>query len=81
MNSTKQISGYNVVDDVAFGLFCQDNSIYITGLGEKNVFGLYNSNYFDEKTVFYRNKNQDNRKIDVENIKNITNNISLKYQS
>lgn len=60
---------YNIIDDVSLGLFFKQYFKKIKGIGQ-----VYNSTKYINNIIFYRNKNN-NRKIDIENMKNIISDI------
>lgn len=61
-----EILGYNIVDDVAFGVFLKHKITDISFTNERvNVNNIYSD------TIFYRNRSYD-RNTDVINMKNIT---------
>jgi hypothetical protein len=68
LDGKDEILSYNIIDDVAFGVFLKYNKANITPIYE-NINSLY-----DKTAIFYRNKNN-NRNIDVENMRSITNDI------
>jgi hypothetical protein len=70
LNGKDEILSYNIVDDVAFGVFLKDKIKIIKTIGDAE-----NSSY-DEKIIFYRNKSVD-RRFDVENMRNITSQLLI----
>jgi hypothetical protein len=61
----KQYINYDVIDDVALGLFFKNHHPNLIEIGQ-----TYNSPKYIDNVVFYRNKNSDRNK-DVKNMKNI----------
>jgi hypothetical protein len=71
-----RILHYNVVDDVAFGLLYDDLRIEHNLKDVITFEEKINNSKYEEDIIFYRNKHPD-RKIDVENMKNICDEILL----
>jgi hypothetical protein len=70
LDGKNEILSYNIIDDVAFGVFLKDKIKIIKTIGDAE-----NSSY-DEKIIFYRNKSVD-RRFDVENMRNITSRLII----
>jgi hypothetical protein len=69
LKNQELIKSYNVIDDLSFGIFLKNYKL-------KTVNYKKNSKKYDKNISVYRNKNL-NRKLDIENMNNIINN--LKY--
>jgi hypothetical protein len=76
VQNKNRILNYNVVDDVAFGLLFDDLCIEHNLKDVITFEEKINNAKYEEDIIFYRNKHPD-RKIDVENMKNICDEILL----
>ena len=65
-----EIMNYNVIDDVAFGIFLKNKNINISHINSNS------EEKYGNDIIFYRNKHND-RNIDVKNMKEITNKIKI----
>ena len=79
----KQTLHYELVDDLSLGVFYKDNNLSISKMDEKYFVSVQ---YFNGKPIdlldfdnilFYRNKTDEDRNIDVENMKKIVNKLLL----
>ena len=65
-----EILSYNVIDDVAFGVFLKNKIKNITHINSNS------EEKYGDNIIFYRNRHND-RNVDVENMKQITNKIKI----